>query len=377
MKNLYRRMVTMGMISVTAVLAWVYCVLEFRSQIAYVIGISIVLIVAVYALLFTISDLRISREEKLQNYISETIAQAVAKITEKEQDNTDLERLVKASYVQLRKTNTILSQMSENNTLNYGQSLEVYSDLTSSMKDLVSTSVNKAVKVVVKYNQDNNDKLVDAIAGLNSNLDLLTAQLDSIKSEISTLKLKVETNEMTATNTQVTESVIPEIQEADISSQIPDDTNIEDTAIQDIAPINTDEQMAITQEIPENTSIAEETPDLTSFFDEFVGEEIVPDEHEVADVIPFPVPEEQPAEEEEAPMSATDFDPNRPMTPEEIEALFASMAGGSSQATEVPEPEPEPIPAPIVEEPVVPPVDSDPNRPLSPDEIAALFASMQ
>ncbi len=360
MKNLYRRMVTMGMISVTAILAWIYCVLEFRSQIAYVIGISVVLIVAVYALLFTISDLRISREEKLQNYISETIASAVAKLSEKEQDNTDLERLVKASYVQLRKTNTILSQMSENNTLNYSQSLEVYSDLTSSMKDLVSTSVNKAVKVVVKYNQDNNDKLVDAIAGLNSNLDFLTSQLDSIKSEISTLKLKVESGEMAVTNTQVTESAILETQEANISSQI-----------------NADEQKTITQEIPENASVAEEAPDLASFFDEFVGEEIVPDEHDVADVIPFPVPEEQATEEEEAPVSVTDFDPNRPMTPEEIEALFASMAGGSSPAAEEPAPEPEPIPEPVAEEPVAPPVDSDPNRPLSPDEIAALFASMQ
>ena len=61
-------------------------------------------------------------------------------------------------------------------------------------------------------------------------------------------------------------------------------------------------------------------------------------------------------------------DPNRAMTPDEIAALIASVNGGGS------EPEPEPIPEP---EPVAAPVIDDPNRAMTPDEIAALIASMK
>ena len=91
-------------------------------------------------------------------------------------------------------------------------------------------------------------------------------------------------------------------------------------------------------------------------------------------------------------------DPNRSMSADEIAALFANMgsndqAAGSEPVSEPipePEPEPEPIPEPepvpepeSVQEPESIPeqepltVDmSDPNKQLSPDEIAALFASM-
>ena len=85
-------------------------------------------------------------------------------------------------------------------------------------------------------------------------------------------------------------------------------------------------------------------------------------------------------------------DPNRSMSADEIAALFANMgsndkAAGSEPVSEPipePEPEPEPIPEPEpVQEPESIPeqepltVDmSDPNKQLSPDEIAALFASM-
>ena len=52
-------------------------------------------------------------------------------------------------------------------------------------------------------------------------------------------------------------------------------------------------------------------------------------------------------------------DPNRAMTPDEIAALIASMDSGVSEP-----------------EPVAPPVIEDPNRVMSADEIAALIASM-
>ena len=113
---------------------------------------------------------------------------------------------------------------------------------------------------------------------------------------------------------------------------------------------------------------------------------------------PEPVVEPGPAADE-AVADTTNSDPNRQLSADEIAALFASANAGATEpesepaeevitelATEaphVPEPEPvvEPGPAaeavtePAAEEAVADTTNSDPNRQLSADEIAALFAS--
>ena len=113
---------------------------------------------------------------------------------------------------------------------------------------------------------------------------------------------------------------------------------------------------------------------------------------------PEPVVEPGPAADE-AVADTTNSDPNRQLSADEIAALFASANEGATEpesepaeevitelATEaphVPEPEPvvEPGPAaeavtePAAEEAVADTTNSDPNRQLSADEIAALFAS--
>ena len=85
---------------------------------------------------------------------------------------------------------------------------------------------------------------------------------------------------------------------------------------------------------------------------------------------------EEPVAEEKPPMPDLS-DPNKTMSPDEIAALFANMSD------DAPKQEDKPVePEPIVEEPAAeenPPMPdlSDPNKTLSPDEIAALFANMQ
>ena len=92
-------------------------------------------------------------------------------------------------------------------------------------------------------------------------------------------------------------------------------------------------------------------------------------------VEPEPIVEE-PVAEEKPPMPDLS-DPNKTMSPDEIAALFANMSD------DAPKQEDKPVePEPIVEEPAAeekPPMQdlSDPNKTLSPDEIAALFANMQ
>ena len=111
-------------------------------------------------------------------------------------------------------------------------------------------------------------------------------------------------------------------------------------------------------------------------------------------VEPDPIPEdaiveeandENLPEEELSPMPDLS-DPNRAMSPDEIAALFANMgnddnadkAGEPGEETVEPEDIPEPIEEPeaVKEAPLQPEEPADPNKALSPDEIAALFASM-
>ena len=104
---------------------------------------------------------------------------------------------------------------------------------------------------------------------------------------------------------------------------------------------------------------------------------------------PEPVVEPSPAAEE-AVADTTNSDPNRQLSADEIAALFASANAGATEpesepaeevitepvteAPHVPEPEPVVEPSPAAEA-VADTTNSDPNRQLSADEIAALFAS--
>ena len=69
-------------------------------------------------------------------------------------------------------------------------------------------------------------------------------------------------------------------------------------------------------------------------------------------------------------------DPNKKMNPDEIAALIASMGAGESESVVESEPEPIVEPEPVEEEKPPMPDLSDPNRTLSPDEIAALIANI-
>ena len=161
-------------------------------------------------------------------------------------------------------------------------------------------------------------------------------------------------------------------------------------AIPEPEPVQANESEQIPEPIPVNEpEPVSETPHVPE--PEPVSEAPHVPEHEPV-VEPSPVAEEAVAD-------TTNSDPNRQLSADEIAALFASANAGATEpesepaeevitelATEaphVPEPEPvvEPGPAaeavtePAAEEAVADTTNSDPNRQLSADEIAALFAS--
>lgn len=121
-------------------------------------------------------------------------------------------------------------------------------------------------------------------------------------------------------------------------------------------------------------------PEPNSAPEPVAAPESIPEPEPVA--APEPIPEPEPVVVPEP-----ESDPNRSLSPDEIAALFANMGNDStSEAKEEPvqEPAPEVIEKPTVAEKTEAPADStqpmpdssDPNKTLSPDEIAALFANM-
>lgn len=376
MGSLYRRIVTMGMISFTAFLAWVYCIINYKDEPIYIGIVSLVLVVSIYALLNGIIGLNASKEKKIQNYISETVATAVARINNQDSDNTDMERLAKASYVQLRKANTAINQFAEVTNKNAQQNIDSYSQLNESTKKMVTESVNKAVKVMVKYDQHNNEKLVYTILELNRALTDMNREMTSIKQAVLDMEINVPVNfSGEAANTGA--KSLDMFAENDNLSEDEDDFastyTREETDVMFAA--SKEERRAKSQDdfsIYDHPEAMEQ--DLIDSLLVHKTEEPKPvEEPSTADVIPFPASAEQEMEEQAvSEPSEPEFDPNKQLSPDEIAALFASV----NDLTGSSEPEPEPVEE-VVEEAPPQPVNDDPNRQLSPDEIAALFASMQ
>lgn len=300
MERLYKRIVTIGMISVTALLAFLYCVLEYRNEIVYVIATSIVFVVSLYALLCSYIQLKLSKEDMLRTYIRETISEHMQKL-QKTDDQDELLRMLKAIYVQLRK------------------------HVTSDEDQVLAASINKAIKIIVKYHQTDNDAILASITNLQTELSEIKTKLSSIK----------ELPHVVPSDNNQTEKIheqddIPNENYSDNLNTFREETDSPESAS------------------PETASVATESYDsmIDNFFDTFGAgddsdvEETHPEEG--ADVIPFPVADaDEPANITESLNDQTASDsaatsgskaedaPNRPLSADEIAALFASMNAGN------------------------------------------------
>lgn len=163
--------------------------------------------------------------------------------------------------------------------------------------------------------------------------------------------------------------ILPELEESPEPEILPDIPEEEDLKPEEEPPV-----MAADEIIP---------PDPEESIEE--AEELVEPDPIPEDAIVEEANDENLPEEELSPMPDLS-DPNRAMSPDEIAALFANMgndgnadkAGEPVEETVEPEDIPEPIEEPeaVKEAPLQPEEPADPNKALSPDEIAALFASM-
>ena len=195
---------------------------------------------------------------------------------------------------------------------------------------------------------------------------------DSIKDMEIRLSQAITANPIQFTaNVEMPKQTIDAPQSAPAMEAIPEPESVqanESEQIPEPIPVNEPEPVVETPHVPEPEPVVE-TPHIPE---------------------PEPVVEPGPAAEESV-ADTTNSDPNRQLSADEIAALFASANAGATEpesepaeevitepvteAPHVPEPEPVVEPGPAADEAVADTTNSDPNRQLSADEIAALFAS--
>ena len=225
------------------------------------------------------------------------------------------------------------------------------------------------------------------------------AKLQEIILAIKDMELRLNQTIMNSQKVVVSQPQVSVPVAAPVVPQPAPQNHMEETPVEPEISPEPEESMEpdpeILPDIPEEESFEPEEEPPVMAADEIIPpdpEESIEEAEELVE--PDPIPEDAIVEEandenlpeEELPPMPDLSDPNRSMSPDEIAALFANM-GNDNNADKVEEPaeetvEPEDIPEPIEEPeavkeaPLQPEEPADPNKALSPDEIAALFASM-
>ena len=436
MGNRYKRMVTLGMISFTALLAWGYCMLAYRSQAVYVAIISLVLVGSIYALLLSVVDIKVAKEQAMQEYVTKTLQEYTKK--EDTEILNDMERLAKASYVQQRKTNTYLSAQAEQLDealkktikilINYDRKKE---EEAAQQAEQMQKELEMQAALQAQKEPDHTALVLEEFGKLAGDVQAVVAQLQQVTAQLTALREAVDAIEMpkyveatpsveaastavtadveervpedeqpevvanveNTTETDVPESQIPggiendtadeaELEIADDSLTQTDDTPAEVEAVSTEEPETVAEEAAPTEEpepafnsedffsqfggsadkeLKEEAEFKEEAANTgmldQSMIDALLGNlqaDKPAEDVKNADVIPFPQQGQTDLSTEEA-------------HAEEVAEAVHEVEQDITDTTMNMDAEP----APTM------PVDDNPNRTLSPEEIAALFASMQ
>ena len=428
MGNRYKRMVTLGMISFTALLAWGYCMLAYRSQAVYVAIISLVLVGSIYALLLSVVDIKVAKEQAMQEYVTKTLQEYTKK--EDTEILNDLERLAKASYVQQRKTNTYLSAQAEQLDealkktikilINYDRKKE---EEAAQQAEQMQKELEMQAALQAQKEPDHTALVLEEFGKLAGDVQAVVAQLQQVTAQLTALREAVDAIEMpkyveaapsveaastavtadvqkrvpedeqpevvanveNTTETDVPESQIPggiendtadeaELEIADDSLTQTDDTPAEFEAASTAEPETVAEEPAFNtedffsqfggsadKELKEEAEFKEEAANTgmldQSMIDALLGNlqaDKPAEDVKNADVIPFPQQGQTDLSTEEA-------------HAEEVAEAVHEVEQDITDTTMNMDAEP----APTM------PVDDNPNRTLSPEEIAALFASMQ
>ncbi len=379
------------------------------------------------------------------------VKRVAAKEAEQEEQYASILKSEKASYLLIRK---YFDEISEQLSLMEDKNAELFHEIIAAQKATAKVTISRN-KEHTDALMNSNDKLLDLVFQMEGkldelstavssgavsqaesrNADLLQRQIDmtnqlsgqlremelGLKNEILQAVNKMAMSSpqvvMAAPQPQVTmpdpfadmpdlanldeepEPLPDMLNFADLDEEpepLPDMSDLPDLAEEDSEPVaDTEFEPEFSEEpeeITESDEIAEPEAELIPELEPVAEELIEPEPEPVVEELP---PEPEPIAEEAAPMPDLS-DPNKMMSPADIAALLANIGGETSSEPEVvadeiaedipdePVGEPEILDTEIVsgpeeepedEAPVMPDL-SDPNKTMSPDEIAALFANL-
>lgn len=400
-------------------LAELYAMINFPDMYLGIVGLALIDIVCLYTVIngvFTIREVENSRnEEQYDSVFKSEKASYLMQRKYFEEIEDRLNYLEKASKIPTEEivnaqkgiAKVIINRSRENTEALIGsndQVMEQFAQLSDSIADI--TKLLTAYKDEIVTEQKNSEGVFEQ--NIQVKVQDLMLQIKDMELRLNQEIGKVQTVSIQQPVAPVAPAYIPQpevnakveaVEEQpteepaqEVDSEL-DVDNLSDSEL-DVDDVIADLDIPMEEELIPETVEEEEKPAMPDLSDP--NKKMSPDEiaalfanmsgddskkEEEPEVVEQPVEEAEPVEEkaeEEAKPEMPDLsDPNKTLSPDEIAALFSNMSDESPKEEKQEEVEAEPIEPEVEEEKPPMPDLSDPNKNLSPDEIAALFANMQ
>ena len=359
------------LISTLVVLADFYAIINYPKEYMLIAAITVIFMICLWGVIsgfFSLSALKEDRREEQYDSIFKS---------------------EKASYLMLRK---YFDEIEEKIEILQKESKIPTEDIINAQKGIA--------KVVINRNKENADAIMSSNEQLMETFERLENKLKEsndfiIESQKNVIydNLKDIMEKQQVLSDSIKDMEI-RLSQAITANPIQFTANVEMPKQTTDAPQSAPAMEAIPEPVVEEAAIAEPEPVAVIEPEPVVETPHVPEPEHVSEAphVPEPEPVVEPSPvAEEAVADTTNSDPNRQLSADEIAALFASANAGATEpeseptekvitepvteAPHVPEPEPVVEPSPAAGEAVADTINGDPNRQLSADEIAALFAS--
>ena len=359
------------LISTLVILADFYAIINYPKEYMLIAAITVIFMICLWGVIsgfFSLSALKEDRREEQYDSIFKS---------------------EKASYLMLRK---------------YFDEIEGKIEILQKESKIPTEDIINAQKGIAKVVINRNKENADAIMSSNEQLMETFEHLENKLKESNDFIIESQKNVIydnlkdIMEKQQVLSDSIKDMEirlsQAITANPIQFTANVEMPKQTTDAPQSAPAMEAIPEPVVEEAAIAEPEPVAVIEPEPVVETPHVPEPEHVSEAphVPEPEPVVEPSPvAEEAVADTTNSDPNRQLSADEIAALFASANAGATEpeseptenvitepvteAPHVPEPEPVVEPSPAAAEAVADTINSDPNRQLSADEIAALFAS--
>ena len=305
-------------------------------------------------------------------YVIDAVTRQISAVTERKEEQYDsIFKSEKASYLLLRKTFDDLYELIEKGNQSRKTNDRIMEKI-SMLEAVLSDNVQpQPVETPQKDNAYSQDILENQNKILNQ-LETLQSLLNSIGADAKKAAQSAEQNFFTEERILAEESRIetekPEVREVAVEEIPPVEEKtlvVEDAPIEEAAPVEEETPIEEAAPVEEETPIEEAAPvvEETPIEEAAPVEEETPIEEETPVIEETPIGEELPVEDDAAELGLSDFD----------DMMVDTLSGSDDDVpVEKIPPEDETV---VEDKPSMPDL-SDPNKVMTPDEIAALIANL-